>query len=48
MAPEPFRGKRNDSTKLSYVVERIAEIKNISKEKVEEVTYENACRFYNI
>lgn len=48
MAPEPYRGKRNDSTKLSYIVERIAALKGISTEKVEEITWENACRFYGI
>lgn len=48
MAPEPYRGKRNDSTKLSYIVERIAAIKGMSAEKVEEITWENGCRFYGI
>lgn len=48
MAPVPFRGKRNDSSYLSYVCSRIAEIKNTSVEEVERVTYENACRLYRI
>ena len=29
MAPEPHRGKRNDSTNLNYVVNRIAELKGL-------------------
>ena len=48
MAPVPFRGKRNDSSYLSYVCSRIAEIKNTTVEEVEHVTYENACRLYRI
>ena len=48
MAPEPYRGRRNDSTKLSYIVERIAAIKGISTKEVEDVTWENACRFYGV
>ena len=48
MAPEPYRGKRNDSTKLSHIVERIAAIKGISTKEVEDVTWENACRFYGV
>ena len=48
MAPEPFRGKRNDSTMLSYVVAGIADIKNISTEEVERVTWDNASRFYGV
>ncbi len=46
LAPVPFRGKRNDSTKLHYVVQQIAEIKGISTQEVEEVTCKNAFNLY--
>ena len=46
LAPVPFRGKRNDSRKLPYVIEQIAEIKGISKEEVEETTCRNAFELY--
>ena len=46
MAPEPNRGKRNDSGNLIYVAEKIAEIKGITREEVEEITWENACRLF--
>ena len=42
LAPEPFRGKRNSSLYLPYVVQKIAEIKSISTEEVERVTEVNA------
>ena len=48
MSPEPYRGKRNDSTKLSYIAAKVAELKGVSIEEVEDVTWRNACRFYNI
>lgn len=48
LAPVPFRGKRNSSEKLHYVVEAIAEIKGISEEEVERSTWENACRLYRL
>lgn len=48
MAPEPNRGKRNYSGYLSYVAEKIAELKKISREEVEEATWRNACRLYRI
>lgn len=48
LAPVPFRGKRNNSTYLTYVMEAIAEIKGISAEEVERVTYENAMRLYRM
>ena len=46
LAPEPFRGKRNSSLYLKYVVEKIAEIKGLSAEKVIEITENNAKRLY--
>lgn len=47
MAPEPMRGTRNSSIYLKYVAEKIASIKEISVEEVEQVTYENALRIYS-
>ncbi len=48
LAPVPFRGKRNSSEKLHYVVSAIAEIKGITEEEAERVTWENACRLYRL
>lgn len=42
MAPEPHRGTRNDSNNLVYVAEKIAELKGVSVEEVEDVTKRNA------
>ena len=46
MAPEPYRGKRNNSLLLTYVRDKIAEIKGISPEEVERVTEENARKLF--
>jgi len=46
LAPVPFRGKRNDSAKLTYVAEMIAQIKGISVREVEEITCRNAYDLY--
>lgn len=48
LAPVPNRGKRNSSLNLPYIAHEIARIKNLSYEKVVEVTYNNARKFYNI
>lgn len=48
LTPTPFRGKRNSSLYLPYVVEKIAEIKGISTDEVERVTYENAMKCFGI
>jgi len=48
LAPVPFRGKRNSSLLLPYVVTAIAELKGISEEEVERITWENACNLYRL
>ncbi len=48
LSPEPYRGSRNDSTNIKYVVAGLAELKGISEKEVEDITYENAQRFYGI
>lgn len=46
LAPEPYRGKRNQSTYIDLVAERLAEIKKIRKEEVLTATMQNAKEFY--
>jgi len=46
LPPAPFRGKRNESSYLVYVAEKLAEIKGISPEGVAEVTTSNALRIF--
>ena len=48
LSPEPYRGKRNDSTRLVYVVDEIARVKGVEPEKVIKVTRENAMKMYRI
>lgn len=48
MAPEPYRGKRNQSGYLSYVAEQIAAIKGMPVEEVIEQTENNAREMYRI
>ena len=46
MAPEPHRGERNSSLYLPYVVEKLAEIRNISKEEIISTTNQNARKLF--
>lgn len=48
MAPVPMRGKRNNSTYISYIAEKIAETKGIDPQTVLDVTAENAKKLFNI
>jgi TatD DNase family protein len=48
MAPEPFRGSRNSSVYLPYVVKAIADIKGVTPQEVIDITEQNARKFYGI
>ena len=48
LAPVPYRGKRNDSSYLSYVAEEIAQIKGITVEEVISTTEKNAKQLFGI
>lgn len=48
LAPEPFRGKRNSSLYLPYVVSAMAQIKGISEEEVISITEANAREMYRL
>lgn len=46
LAPVPYRGKRNSSLYIPYVVQAIADIKGFSPEYIIEKTMENAYQLY--
>ncbi len=48
LTPHPFRGERNDSTYIKYVIEKISEIKGVNYTTVETVTEQNAKKIYGI
>lgn len=48
LAPVPFRGKTNEPKYVRYVAEKIAEIKNVSVEKVAQQTTENFGRLFGV
>ena len=48
LTPVPFRGKRNESSYLKYVVERLAEVKKVSVEEVAAITTANAEKIFGI
>lgn len=48
LTPHPYRGERNDSTYIKYIIEKIAELKGMEYSAVEKITEENAKRIYGI
>jgi len=48
LAPEPYRGKRNEPMYIPLIAQNIAELKNIELEKIEEITTKNAKELFKI
>ncbi len=48
LAPTPHRGKRNESSYITLVAQKIAEIHNCPIEKIAEITTANALKVFNI
>lgn len=48
LTPVPYRGKRNDSRYLPYVVEKLAEWKGVTTEEMTRITWENGLRLYGL
>ena len=48
LAPEPFRGKRNEAAYVVSTAQKIADLRECSLEKIAEITTRNAREFYRI
>ena len=48
MSPEPNRGKRNQSSYIKYIIEKIAEIKGIDSLELNKVVNNNLFTLMNI
>ena len=48
LAPVPFRGKRNDSTLLEPIAQKIAQLRGVTLQEVASMTMENGLRFFGI
>lgn len=48
MSPEPYRGRRNDPSRLCYMAEKLAQVRGLSVEEIQRITTENGKRLYGI
>ena len=48
MAPEPYRGRRNDPAKLIHTAQRLAQIRDLPVEQICRIAMENGKRLYRI
>jgi len=46
--PSPFRGKRNDPSKVRFIIQEIARLRGMDPEEIGRITDENARRIYGI
>jgi TatD DNase family protein len=48
LCPEPYRGRRNDSSYIPFIAQRIGEVLSLPAQEVLDITMENALRLYNL
>lgn len=48
LTPEPFRGTKNEPYNVLLVLKKISEIKNLSEEEVENITYSNFLHVFDL
>ena len=48
MSPEPYRGKRNDPSRLPFMAQKLAQLRGLSTEEVAAITTENGRRLYRL
>ena len=48
LSPVPFRGKRNESSYIPLIAQKITEITGVELKKIEEITTQNAMNLFNL
>jgi TatD DNase family protein len=48
LAPKPYRGKRNESSYIVKVLEKLSELYGISQERITEITTQNSKDIFKI
>ena len=48
LAPTPYRGKRNESSYLVHIIDKLSDIYNIESDKISLITTNNAVELFNL
>ncbi len=48
LTPHPYRGKRNEPRYITLVLDKMAEIKKMPKDKLEEIIFQNSKRIFSL
>ena len=48
LSPAPFRGKRNESSYILHIAEKLSDIYEVPLQEIEEVTTQSAMELFNL
>ena len=48
LAPSPYRGKRNESSYIIYIIDKLSEIYQIDNDSIADITTKNAIDIFNL
>jgi len=48
LSPEPYRGKRNDPTRIPVIAKKLAEFRQTSVQEIEDTTYDNFTKLFGV
>ena len=48
LAPTPYRGKRNESSYLVHIIDKLSDIYNIESDEIASITTNNAVELFNL
>jgi len=48
LTPHPYRGTRNEPAYCSLILDKMSELSNMPKEKLENIVYQNSLRLFNL
>lgn len=48
LPPTPYRGKRNESSYLLHIAEKLADVKQVSLKEIADITTKNALELFNV
>ncbi|NLZ54739.1 MAG: TatD family hydrolase [Thermoanaerobacteraceae bacterium] len=48
LSPEPYRGERNDPTRIPVIAKKLAELRHASAKEIEDINYANFTRLFQV
>jgi TatD DNase family protein len=48
LSPAPLRGKRNESSNIKYIAEKLCDIYNLSLQEIADITTQNSKEIFRV